>query len=71
MCLPQEVLEAVSGAGICVQSGRWLQLVNVRRLFDHVPVQVSLGHSLDHAGLSQVSNERLDRDQLRKGMERN
>ena len=64
--MPQELFEAVSHAGICVGAGRRLQLVNVRRLFDHVPVPVSLSYSLDHTGFSQASEERLNRDQLRK-----
>ena len=54
--------------GICEGAGRRLQLVNVRRLFDHVPVQVSLSYSFDHTGFSQASEERLNRDQLRKCM---
>ena len=66
VCMPQELFEAVSHAGICEGAGRRLQLVNVRRLFDHVPVQVSLSYSLDHTGFSQASEERLNRDQLRK-----
>ena len=40
--------------------------MNVRRLFDHVPVQVALSYSLDHTGFSQGAEERLNRDQLRK-----
>ena len=66
VCTPQELFEAVSHAGICEGAGRRLQLVNVCRLFDHVPVQVSLSYSLDHSGFSQEAEERLNRDQLRK-----
>ena len=66
VCMPQELFEAVSHAGICEGAGRRLQLVNVCRLFDHVPVQVSLSYSLDHTGFSQEAEERLNRDQLRK-----
>ena len=40
--------------------------MNVRRLFDHVPVQVSLSYSLDHTGFSQAAEERVNRDQFRK-----
>ena len=32
----------------------------------HVPVLVSLSYSLDHSGFSQESEERLNRDQLRR-----
>ena len=64
--MPQELFEAVSHAGICEGAGRRLQLVNVRRLFDHVPVQVALSYSLDHTGFSQGAEERLNRDRLRK-----
>ena len=66
VCMPQELFQAVSHAGVCEGAGRRLQLVNVRRLFDHVPVQVSLSYSLDHTGFSQAAEERLNRDQLRK-----
>ena len=66
VCMLQELFEAVSHAGICEGAGRRLQLVNVCRLFDHVPVQVSLSYSLDHTGFSQGAEERLNRDQLRK-----
>ena len=66
VCMPQELFEAVSHAGICEGAGRRLQLVNVRRLFDHVQVQVSLSYSLDHTGFSQAAEERLNRDQLKR-----
>ena len=54
VCSPQELFEAVSCAGICVEAGRRLQLVNIRRLFDHVLVQVSSSYSLDLTGFSQA-----------------
>ena len=40
------------------EQGAGCKLVNVRRLFDHVPVQVSLSYSLDHTGFSQGAEEK-------------